>query len=817
VGSAPIVPATATALGALAPATTLHVTVTLLPSHPAALASYADAVATPGSGVYHRYLTPAGFTARFAPTTSQVTAVAAELRADGLHPAAAAADRLAIRVTGTAGELARTFDTSFVRYRLASGRVAYANTTAPLLSGAAAGLVQGVIGLDSITLPHREGVTLARPGRSTSSAPHVATGGPQPCSAAKSAGTNNDSYTADQISSAYSFSSLYGAGDLGAGQTVALYELEPDLTSDISAYQSCYGTSASVTYTKVDGGSGSGAGQGEAALDIEDVIGLAPKVSVLVYQGPNSNSGAYDTYNSIISADTAKVVSTSWGECESQEGSSAASAENTLFEEAATQGQTIAAAAGDDGSEDCGTNALAVDDPASQPYVTGVGGTTLSSLGPPPTEKVWNDASEGTGAGGGGISTLWKMPTFQSGAPASLDVINSRSSGTQCGAASGTYCREVPDVTADADPYTGYVVYYDGSWTGIGGTSAAAPLWAAFVALTNASSSCGGTDIGYADPDLYAVAGGSGYSSDFHDITSGNNDYTGTHSGTFPAGSGYDMASGLGSPDGAALPAALCSAGGGTAPPDTITVTNPGNQSSTVGTAVSLQIKASDSTSGKSLTYSATGLPAGLSISSSGLVSGTPTTAGTSSTVVKATDGTGSGTASFSWTVASAGGGGCTAKQLLGNPGFETGSASPWKATSGVIEPTSSYEASHSGDYLAWLDGYGTPTTDTLSQAVTIPASCTTDTFSYWVHVDTSEDSSTAVDTLKVQVLNSSGTVLSTLATYSNLTPNSGYKHVSFNVSADAGKTITVKFTGVETDKGGGTSDFCIDDTALED
>jgi serine protease len=247
---------------------------------------------------------------------------------------------------------------------------------------------------------------------------------------------------------------------------------------------------------------------------------------------------------------------------------------------------------------------------------------------------------------------------------------------------------------------------------------------------------------------------------------------------------------------------------------NTVTVTNPGNQSTTVGSSVSLQIEASDSASGQTLTYSAGGLPAGLSISSSGLISGTPTTAGTSSVTVTAKDGTGaSGTTSFTWT-ASSSSSGCTAKQLLGNPGFETGSAAPWTTTAGVINANGAGETAHSGSWYAWLDGYGTPHTDTVAQTVTIGSNCHTDKFSFWLRIDTSEATSSVIDTLKVQVLNSSNAVLATLATYSNLNA-SGYVQKSFSVSAYAGQTIKVKFTGVETDRGGGTTNFVIDDTAL--
>ena len=247
---------------------------------------------------------------------------------------------------------------------------------------------------------------------------------------------------------------------------------------------------------------------------------------------------------------------------------------------------------------------------------------------------------------------------------------------------------------------------------------------------------------------------------------------------------------------------------------NTVTVNSPGNQTSTVGTAVSLQLSASDSQSGQTFTWSASGLPAGLSISSSGLVTGTPTSAATTSVTVTATDTTGAhGSASFTWTVNPAGGS-CTAKQLLGNPGFETGTASPWKSTAGVINPNGAGETAHSGSWYAWLDGYGAPHTDTLSQTVTISSGCHTDAFSFWLWIDSSESTSSAVDTLKVQVL-SGTTVLSTLATYSNLNANNQYVQKSFNLSAYAGKTITVKFTGRETHQGGGTTDFVIDDTAL--
>ncbi|WP_344469899.1 putative Ig domain-containing protein, partial [Kitasatospora kazusensis] len=217
------------------------------------------------------------------------------------------------------------------------------------------------------------------------------------------------------------------------------------------------------------------------------------------------------------------------------------------------------------------------------------------------------------------------------------------------------------------------------------------------------------------------------------------------------------------------------------------------------------QVSGSDSASGQTLTYSATGLPTGLSISSNGLISGTASTAGTYSVTVKATDTTGAnGSASFTWTV-SGGGSGCTAGQLLGNAGFETGTASPWTASAGVID-NSSGEPAHSGSWKAWLDGYGSTHTDTLSQTVTIPAGCKA-SLSFWLHIDTAETGTTAYDNLKVQAGST------TVASFSNVNKNTGYALHTYDLSSFAGQTVTLKFTGTE-DSSLQTS-FVIDDTAL--
>ncbi len=651
VGHRPVVPAGARALGQLAQSTQLQVTVTLRPRDPASLAAYAAAVATPGSNIYHRYLSVSEFARRFGPTQAELVAARASLRAEGLTPGAVSANDLSLRVTASSARLGSAFHTSFERYHLASGRTAFANTSAPQVTGSGASVIQGVIGLDNLVLASPQ--ALARPHRGlagslaslrapfAAATPSVAASAVTACGAAADSG----GYTADQIASQYGLDSLYSAGDQGSGTTVALYELEPYTASDVSAYQSCYGTSATITNKNVGAGAscGSDAQCGlEDVLDIEDVLGLVPKARLLVYEGPNSGSGVYDTYQQIVSDNTAKVISTSWGLCEANAGSSLADAENTLFQEAATQGQSVFAAAGDSGTTDC-TNSRgdlvaqrAVDDPASQPYVTGVGGTSLSSVGA--TETVWNDGTGG-GAGGGGVSTLWSRPSYQ-------DSLARSQSSVTCGS-SGYSCREVPDISADADPDTGYAVYWDGGWVLIGGTSAAAPTWASLTALADASVACAAGPLGFANPALYSAAA-KGYSTDFRDVTSGNNNYDGVTG--FSAGTGYDMASGLGTPRGAALATALCAASG-----DSVTLgAAPAAQTSTAGRAVSpVTVSATSSTGATPIAYSASGLPAGLSIgASTGRIAGTPTRSGSYSVTVRAVDGDGIGaTEHLTWSV----------------------------------------------------------------------------------------------------------------------------------------------------------------------
>jgi subtilase family serine protease len=565
----PTLPRGAVRLGALAPSTKIRLDVTLKLRDPAALHAFLAAISDRHSPLFHRFLRPGQFGPMFGQALSAVTAVLGALRQAGLSPGRVTSNRLMIPVTATAAAAERAFGTTLVRYRLPGGRVAYANTSAPKIAADAAPYVSGVVGLDNLV---RQQHMLARPSprraaghRALTARPFRATdaSGPQPCSAASNEASATGAYTANELASYYLMSPFYGKGDLGSGVRVGLFELEPNSTSDIAAYKACYGISTSVSYTKVDGGAGSGAGSGEAALDIEDVIGLAPDAAVDVYQAPNSNTGLLDNYSAMITADKDAVISTSWGQCELLESSTTVDDEQTLFEQANSQGQTVFAAAGDTGSTGClrsgeDESDLSAGDPSAQPYVIGVGGTTATSS----AETVWNESALEEGAGGGGISRFWCMPSYQyqTEVPGLINSDSKKNSG--CPTAEGTYIREDPDVTADADPQTGYVIYYSGSWTAIGGTSAAAPLWAAIAALIDASPFCadyGSGDAGVLPQGLwdtaevdhsYIYSGGADEPEIVFDITQGNNDYTpsGYTGGLYPATTGYDQASGLGSP-----------------------------------------------------------------------------------------------------------------------------------------------------------------------------------------------------------------------------------------------------------------------------
>jgi subtilase family serine protease len=338
--------------------------------------------------------------------------------------------------------------------------------------------------------------------------------------------------------------------------------------------------------------------------DIEQEMSVAKDAHLLVYGAPNDETGQteLDEYTAIADEDIASTVSSSWGECENDAGQGFAEAENTVFEQMALQGQSMFAAAGDDGAFDCldtdGTNVVNVDDPGSQPWVTSVGGTSFESDNPGAsshpgypadgTETVWNPdnlcsdhakaaandklggyywcGDFGVGAGGGGSSKFWGAPSYQQGPGVSSKYTTY--SPTSCVLASGlgTPCRQVPDVSADADEYTGYAEYctgnkttkysdcatfpHGGGWFMIGGTSLSSPLWAALITDRDSYHNARSGNInplvyGWLDSDPCQY---------FNDITGiGKLQRAATNNGLFPTTPGYDEATGAGTPKFAAI------------------------------------------------------------------------------------------------------------------------------------------------------------------------------------------------------------------------------------------------------------------------
>jgi hypothetical protein len=573
-------------LGRINAATEITADVILEPRSSASLSQYATAVSSPRSPTFRRYLSTAKFRAAFAPSPATVRRIEAQLRSDGLTVMPVTADGLVIPLRATAAHVEAAFHTVIDSVRMANGRTGTWAASVPRLPATIASSTLAIIGLDELVTPmplgrkaassHATGASAGavaaavgtKPALSSaspaSSAKASGSGGPEACAAAKITAQEGNTFTDDQMASAYGLTGLYSKGILGSGETVGLFEEDTYLPSDLATFDKCYlGASHTnqVSLINVDGGEPAGPGAGEAALDVEDVSAYAPAAHIDVYDAPGTLIGWIDEMAAIVNQNKASVVNVSYGLCETQMQEAAPGlpqTENILFEEAALQGQTFVVSSGDSGSETCYRNdesdtSLSVSDPASQPFAVSVGGTSLKSASFPPSETVWNDGGSvalgENGAGGGGISQLWPMPAWQAASQVP-GVINSYSTGSTCGATGGTDCREVPDVTASADELHGDTIVYAGDWTTIGGTSASAPKWAAILALTdNYCSTLHEAPVGFADPALYAIASNPiAYKEAFNDITSGNIDVLGAHNSAYPATAGYDDASGLGSP-----------------------------------------------------------------------------------------------------------------------------------------------------------------------------------------------------------------------------------------------------------------------------
>jgi subtilase family serine protease len=561
VGAAGIVPHGAARTGIMPSGATMRFDVVLNPRNGAALTQLVNDISTPGSPLYHHYLTHSQFVALFGPTTATVDRVIATLRARGLNPGAVSSDHLSISVTATAAQVDSAFGVSMTDYRLPGGKVGFANAGTIKVPTSVAGVVQAVIGLDNLNLPQPM-LTAPSPASGTKGL-HIKTStaavpavGPKACSAVleAQAGDSFPSYNMSQLAYAYEFDGLFSGHDLGRGVSVGIVEFnEPDLPSDIATFQKCYGTHAKVSYVHVDGFRRKGPGHGEAALDIEVMVSMAPDAHVYVYQAPNNGVSTYDDYRAIVNQHKVRVISESYGLCEYYQDRQEARAVTTLFKEAAAQGQTIVVSSGDSGAQGCllengRPRQLSVEWPASDPYVLGVGGTAITKLAKRPGEVVWNDGYDGDGAGGGGKSVIYGEPTYQKKYGIHSDHV-----------------REVPDVSADADPETGYITFHNHSWGIIGGTSAAAPLWAALLTLTDAK--CPREPLGWSNSAIYYAASKHMKTIVINDIRAfpkvfpdnTNNNYIFFKPGhLYPVLKGYDAATGLGSPVGVKLADTLC-------------------------------------------------------------------------------------------------------------------------------------------------------------------------------------------------------------------------------------------------------------------
>jgi kumamolisin len=488
-------PAGATPLGPADPAELLTVSLYLKPR------------AAPAAG---RRLDRAEFAGLHGATPDALARIEAYAKDHGLVVADVHPARRLVRLSGTTDAFAKAFRTKLDRYAIATGE--HRGRTGPLYIGDdVVDLVHGVFGLDD---------------RPQARAQFRVAG-------AKAATT----VTAVEMGVLYDF-----PPGTGAGETIALIELGGGyVQSDLSHYfKGLSLKEPTVTAVDVDKGRNApthdaNGPDGEVMLDIEVAGALAPGAHIAVYFAPNTDQGFLDAVTQAIHDEKLKpsVISISWGGPESSWTQAAATAMDQAFQDAASLGVTICVASGDGGSSDGATDGLAhADFPASSPNVLGCGGTRVTVASGATTiasETVWNEGAQG-GAGGGGISTLFPVPAYQQG----LTLPPSANPGAGPG-------RGVPDVAGNADPVSGYQVRVDGQNLVIGGTSAVAPLWAGLIARLNANL---GTPVGFLNPKLYTHA------SACRDITSGNN-------GAYQAGAGWDACTGLGSPIGTAIQAAL--------------------------------------------------------------------------------------------------------------------------------------------------------------------------------------------------------------------------------------------------------------------
>lgn len=569
-------PASATYVGPVAGSQPIGISLVLALRNKEALEGLINRMYTPGDSLYGEYLTPEAFAEGYSPRQADYDAVEAYAKSQGLTITHEYAHRLMLSISGSAAQIERAFGVSLFEYKASDGRAFYRNDTDPIVPTTLSGTVSAVLGLDTshILKPHY----LRRP---NGSVPNMAPGATTP---------DNTVFNPSNFSSAYNLdaASLTKAGLPstlnGTGQIIALGEFGATYqASDFAAFvaEAVWASSfptgyiAPVKAISVNGfnttwDSGKSGSDVELALDVDCVLDEAQGVSkILIFEANGSDSTS--TLLSAVLDDTkdtgtgkpAPVLSISYGLAEDAYDAADVSSENTILTAMEAQGISVFASTGDCaadgdapwyGQGGLPTYGLAVQDPSSQPLVTAVGGTSLSSTSPW-SEQVWNwlvtnptgysFVTNGPVGGGGGISIFSSIPAYQK-----TYIGNFATNG------GSTTMRNVPDISLDADPYTGYWVLENGTWQQVGGTSAAAPLWASFTALANevrASKSL--SALGFLNPTLYKIAASTRYGSDFHDITTGNNIVPNSSDVLvgYNAVKGYDLGTGWGSFIGANL------------------------------------------------------------------------------------------------------------------------------------------------------------------------------------------------------------------------------------------------------------------------
>ena len=471
----------------------------------------------PASPQYHHYLTPEQFAERFGPTEQDYQKVADFAAASGFEVTTRHSNRLLLDVRGAVSDIERGLGVKMGVYQHPTEkRTFYAPSAKPSVPESLP--IVGISGLSDYGL--------AKP-RLTST--HLAT---EPGASLNTGSGTGGSYMGWDFRASYAPDTTM----TGAGQTVGLLQFDGYYASDISYYVAKAGLpGVTLSNVLIDGatGSPSSGGQIEVCLDIETAISMAPNLSqVLVYIAPNP-SPFVDILNRMATDNLAKQLSCSWY----MPGGAAEPAADAIFQQMAAQGQSFFNASGD---YDAYTGLI--DFPGDTPYITQVGGTTLTTAsagGAWVSETVWN-RNNGIGSGGG-ISTQYGIPSWQT----NIDMTANQGSTTK---------RNTPDVALTAE---NVYVRAAASDYRVGGTSCAAPLWAGFMALANQRAAAFGRPaVGFVNPLVSAIGSSVNYNSTFHDITTGNNT-SGSSPTKFYAVTGYDLCTGWGTPAGESLIEAL--------------------------------------------------------------------------------------------------------------------------------------------------------------------------------------------------------------------------------------------------------------------